>query len=172
MAANTSADSLQKFRAHPEDSGRRFDQYLTATLGTVSRARVQELIEQGKALVNGRAVRASYKLRGDEEITITGPAERPPIRAQAEDIPLEIVYEDDALAVINKPAGMTVHAGSGNEAHNRGTLVNALLHHFGTLSSVSGELRPGIVHRLDKDTSGLMVVAKTDEAHRKVAAQF
>jgi 23S rRNA pseudouridine1911/1915/1917 synthase len=172
MAANTSADSLQIFRVQLEDSGKRLDQYLTAVLGTVSRSRVQELVEQGKALVDGRVVRASHRLRGDEEITILGPAERPPIRAQAEDIPLEIVHEDQALAVINKPAGMTVHAGSGNAEHNRGTLVNALLHHFVSLSSVSGELRPGIVHRLDKETSGLIVVAKTDESHRKLAAQF
>lgn len=172
MAANTSAESFQTFRAHPEDSGKRLDQYLTAALVTVSRARVQELIEQGKALVDQRVVRASYKLHGNENITVTGPAERPRLRAQAEDIPLDIVYEDDVLAVINKPAGMTVHAGSGNEEHNRGTLVNALLHHFSVLSGVSGELRPGIVHRLDKDTSGLIVVAKTDEAHRKLAAQF
>jgi 23S rRNA pseudouridine1911/1915/1917 synthase len=172
MAANSSADSFQVFRIHTEDSGKRLDQYLTAALEAVSRARVQELIEQGKVLVDGRAVRASYKLRGGEKITITGPAERPPIRAHAEDIPLEIVYEDDALTVINKPAGMTVHAGSGNEEHNRGTLVNALLHHFTALSNVGGELRPGIVHRLDKETSGLIVVAKTDEAHRKLAAQF
>src|SRR5262249_30647580 len=166
MAAPTSADSLQTFRAHPEDSGKRLDHYLTTALGNVSRARVQELIEQGKALVDQRVVRASYKLRGNEKITVTGPAERPPIRAQAENIPLDIVYEDDVLALINKPAGMTVHAGSGNDEHNRGTLVNALLHHFSTLSGVSGELRPGIVHRLDKDTSGLIVVAKTDDAHR------
>jgi 23S rRNA pseudouridine1911/1915/1917 synthase len=172
MAANTSADSLQTFRVQLEDSGKRLDQYLTAALGTVSRSRVQELVEQGKALVDGRVVRASYKLRGGEKIAITGPAERPPIRAHAEDIPLEIVYEDDALAVINKPAGMTVHAGSGSPERNRGTLVNALLHHFVSLSSISGELRPGIVHRLDKETSGLIVVAKTDEAHRKLAAQF
>jgi 23S rRNA pseudouridine1911/1915/1917 synthase len=172
MAADTSADSSQVLRIHPEDSGKRLDQYLTTALGTISRARVQELIEQGKALVNGRPARPSYKLRGGEKITITGPAERPPMRAHAEDIPLELVYEDDALAVINKPAGMTVHAGSGNEEHNRGTLVNALLHHFAALSSVGGELRPGIVHRLDKETSGLIVVAKTDEAHRKLAAQF
>jgi 23S rRNA pseudouridine1911/1915/1917 synthase len=172
MAANPSAEALQTFRALPEDSGKRLDQYLTAALVTLSRARVQELIEQGKALVNGHAARASHKLRGDEEITITGPAQRPPIKAQPEDIPLEIVYEDDVVAVINKPAGMTVHAGSGNEEHNRGTLVNALLHHFSTLSSVSGDLRPGIVHRLDKETSGLIVVAKTDDAHRKLAAQF
>src|SRR5690349_1937416 len=117
MAANTSADSLQRFRVSPAEAGKRLDQYLTAALVTVSRARVQELIEQGKALVNGRVARASHKLRGDEEITVTGPAERPPLRAHAEDIPLDIVYEDDVLAVVNKPAGMTVHAGSGNEEH-------------------------------------------------------
>ena len=123
------------------------------------------------------------KLRGGERISIVGPAERPPLRAVAEDIPLDIVYEDDDLAVINKPAGMMVHAGAGatdagtnartnEDRRNRGTLVNALLHHFASLSAVGGELRPGIVHRLDKDTSGLIVVAKNDEAHRKLAAQF
>ena len=92
----------------------------------------------------------------------------------AEDIPLDIVYEDADLAVVNKPAGMMVHAGAGatEDERNRGTLVNALLHHFGQLSSVGGELRPGIVHRLDKATSGLMVVAKSDESHRRLAAQF
>jgi 23S rRNA pseudouridine1911/1915/1917 synthase len=92
----------------------------------------------------------------------------------AEDIPLDIVYEDDDLAVVNKPAGMMVHAGAGetDDQRNRGTLVNALLHHFGQLSSVGGELRPGIVHRLDKATSGLIVVAKSDETHRRLAAQF
>ena len=92
----------------------------------------------------------------------------------AEDIPLDIVFEDADLAVVNKPAGMTVHAGAGatDDERNRGTLVNALLHHFGQLSSVGGELRPGIVHRLDKATSGLLVVAKSDEAHRRLASQF
>src|SRR5205807_2961528 len=99
---------------------------------------------------------------------------RPPLRAIAEDIPLDIVYEDDDLAVINKPAGMMVHAGAGatDDARNRGTLVNALLHYFGALSGVGGELRPGIVHRLDKNTSGLIVVAKNDRAHRKLGEQF
>lgn len=97
----------------------------------------------------------------------------PPLKAAAEDIPLDVVYEDESLAVINKPAGMTVHSGSGrHEAGTRGTLVNALLHRFQTLSNVGGELRPGIVHRLDKETSGLLVVAKTDSAHRKLARQF
>jgi 23S rRNA pseudouridine1911/1915/1917 synthase len=159
-------------------AGQRLDQFLAAHLD-VSRARVQELLRAEKILVNDEPARASVKLRGGECITILGPAPRPPLRAFAEDIPLEIVYEDDDLAVINKPAGMMVHAGAGavdsgtsESAHNRGTLVNALLHHFAGLSAVGGELRPGIVHRLDKDTSGLIVVAKNDEAHRKLAAQF
>jgi 23S rRNA pseudouridine1911/1915/1917 synthase len=97
-----------------------------------------------------------------------------PLRAIAENIPLDIVYEDDDLAVINKPSGMMVHAGAGatEDARNRGTLVNALLHRFGKLSEVGGDLRPGIVHRLDKQTSGLIVVAKNDEAHRRLSAQF
>ena len=103
-----------------------------------------------------------------------GEAQRAPLKAIAEEIPLDIVYEDDDLAVINKPAGMMVHAGAGatDDARNRGTLVNALLHHLASLSGVGGELRPGIVHRLDKETSGLIVVAKNDEAHRKLSAQF
>jgi 23S rRNA pseudouridine1911/1915/1917 synthase len=99
--------------------------------------------------------------------------ELPPLKAFPEDIPLEVVYEDESLAVINKPAGMSVHAGSGkNEAGNRGTMVNALLHRFSRLSQIGGELRPGIVHRLDKETSGLVIVAKSDLAHRRLAEQF
>ena len=133
---------------------------------------MQELIEQDKVRVNGSSARASLKLRGDELIEIIGEPERPPLRAVPEDIPLDIVYEDEYLAVVNKPAGMMVHAGAGDEEQNRGTLVNALLFRFQNLSAVGGEARPGIVHRLDKDTSGLMVVAKTDEIHRKLAAQF
>jgi 23S rRNA pseudouridine1911/1915/1917 synthase len=157
-----------------EDAGRRLDQFLTARLDSVSRARVQELIAAGKALVNDAAAKASLKLRGGERITIQGEAQRAPIKAMAEEILLEIVYEDDDLAVIDKPAGMMVHAGAGatDDARNRGTLVNALLHHMATLSGVGGELRPGIVHRLDKETSGLILVAKKDDAHRKLSAQF
>ena len=172
MSGKASAGPTQLFQATPEDSGKRLDQYLAAAMESVSRARVQELIDRGKVLVNQKTPRASYKLRGDERIAISGPAERAPIRAVAENIPLDIVYEDAVLAVIDKPAGMTVHAGSGSDEHNRGTLVNALLHRFASLSGVNGEIRPGIVHRLDKDTSGLIVVAKNDEAHRKLSAQF
>jgi 23S rRNA pseudouridine1911/1915/1917 synthase len=133
---------------------------------------VQELIAQDKVRVNGAVARASLKLRGNEVIEALGEAERPPLKATAEDIPLDIVYEDEHLAVVNKPAGMIVHAGAGGEERNRGTLVNALLFRFQQLSALGGEARPGIVHRLDKDTSGLMVVAKSDEIHRKLAAQF
>jgi 23S rRNA pseudouridine1911/1915/1917 synthase len=156
-----------------EDAGQRLDQFLTAQLD-VSRARVQQLISEQKILVNGECARSSLKLRGGERITVVGPAARPPIRAIAEDIPLEILYEDEDVAIVNKPAGMMVHAGAGatDDVRNRGTLVNALLHHFSTLSGVGGDARPGIVHRLDKETSGLVIVAKNDEAHRKLAAQF
>jgi 23S rRNA pseudouridine1911/1915/1917 synthase len=155
------------------NAGQRLDQFLASHLN-VSRARVQELIGTGKILLNHAPAKASLKLRGGEQISIVGPADRPPLHAVAEDIPLDIIYEDDDLAIVNKSAGMMVHAGAGvsDDARNRGTLVNALLHHFSALSVVGGEMRPGIVHRLDKETSGLIVVAKNDESHRKLAAQF
>jgi len=158
----------------PEDAGKRLDQLLAARLESVSRARVQEMIAEGKVLVNDAPAKASFKLRGGERISVLGEAHRAPLKAVAEEIPLDLVYEDDDLAVINKPAGMMVHAGAGatDDARNRGTLVNALLHHLKRLSGVGGELRPGIVHRLDKETSGLIVVAKKDDAHRKLSAQF
>ncbi|MFZ0795802.1 MAG: RluA family pseudouridine synthase [Candidatus Korobacteraceae bacterium] len=158
----------------PEAAGQRLDQFLAEQISDVSRARVQQMLREEKALVNGAIAKSSLKLRGGEQITILGAAQRPPLRAIAEDIPLDIVYEDDDLAVVNKPAGMMVHAGAGatDDERNRGTLVNALLHRLGALSEVGGELRPGIVHRLDKETSGLIIVAKNDVAHRKLAAQF
>jgi 23S rRNA pseudouridine1911/1915/1917 synthase len=167
--------------ASPDAVGQRLDQYLAIQLSEVnhtevSRARVQQLIAKGEVLVNGTAAKASQRLKGngEEQITVTGPPHAPPLRAMAEEIALDIVYEDDDLAIVNKPAGMMVHAGAGatDDARNRGTLVNALLHHFGTLSAVGGDLRPGIVHRLDRATSGLMVVAKNDESHRRLAKQF
>jgi 23S rRNA pseudouridine1911/1915/1917 synthase len=158
----------------PEDAGKRLDQFLAARLDSVSRARVQEMIAEGKVLVNDAPAKPSLKLRGGERISVLGEAQRAPLKAIAEEIPLDIVYEDEDLAVIDKPAGMMVHAGAGatDDARNRGTLVNALLHHMASLSKVSGELRPGIVHRLDKETSGLIVVAKNDDAHRKLSSQF
>jgi 23S rRNA pseudouridine1911/1915/1917 synthase len=157
-----------------EQAGQRLDQYLSAQLENTSRVRVQQLIAEAKVLVDAKPAKSSMRLRGEEAITILGEVTLPPLRAIAEDIALDIVYEDDDLVVVNKPAGMMVHAGAGatEAARNRGTLVNALLHRFGQLSQVGGELRPGIVHRLDKETSGLIAVAKNDEAHRKLAAQF
>ena len=158
-------------------AGQRVDLFLTTQLPDTSRARVQRLIAEGKALVNHAPAKPSLKLKGGETITIFGDPEPPPLRAIAEDIPLEVLYEDADLAVVNKPAGMMVHAGAGasEDARNRGTLVNALLHRFarqGGLSAVGGETRPGIVHRLDKDTSGLILIARNDAAHRNLARQF
>src|SRR5579883_2133555 len=157
-----SQKSPETFSVRAEEAGARLDQYLAAK------------IAEGLVQVDGKAAKASLRLRGGEDIRVHGPAAVEPLRAMAEDIPLDIVYEDEDLAVIDKRAGMMVHAGAGatEDARNRGTLVNALLHRFGALSGVGGELRPGIVHRLDKQTSGLMGVAKNDEAHRKLAAQF
>jgi 23S rRNA pseudouridine1911/1915/1917 synthase len=163
----------QTLSVSADAAGIRLDQWLVSQLPDVSRVRVQQLIEQKKILINGKSPKASMKLRGGEEIIITDSVELPPLRAFAEDIPLDVVYEDESIAVINKPAGMSVHAGSGKgEAGNRGTMVNALLHRFNRLSEIGGELRPGIVHRLDKETSGLVLVAKSDLAHRKLAEQF
>jgi len=157
-----------------EDAGKRLDQFLVSRIANTSRARVQQLISEEQVLVNDAAAKASLRLRGGERISILAEVKPPPLRAMAEEIPLDIVYEDDDLSVVNKAAGMMVHAGAGatEDERNRGTLVNALLHRFGQLSGVGGELRPGIVHRLDKATSGLIVVAKNDEIHRKLAAQF
>ena len=157
-----------------EAAGQRLDQFLAAQIPDTSRARVQLLLEEGQALVNNAQCKPSLKLKGGETITILGDPAPPPLRAMAEDIPLDIIYEDDDLAVINKPAGMMVHAGAGatDDDRNRGTLVNALLHHFTQLSEVGGEARPGIVHRLDKETSGLILVARNDVAHRNLAKQF
>jgi 23S rRNA pseudouridine1911/1915/1917 synthase len=162
------------FHVDKSAAGQRLDQFLVAHLTDVSRARVQELIAQQKVSVAGSPAKASRKLRLGEKVEITGEAVRPPLKAVAEDIPLDVVFEDKYLAVINKPAGMMVHAGAAKaeSASNRGTLVNALLHRFGKLAQAGHSLRPGIVHRLDKETSGLIIVAKDDVTHRKLQEQF
>jgi 23S rRNA pseudouridine1911/1915/1917 synthase len=167
-------DPLVRIDVLPEHAGVRLDQFLVSRLPEVSRVRVQQLLEQRKILLNGGSAKPSLKLKGGERIEIVGQVQPAPLRAMAEDIPLEVAYEDRDLAVINKPAGMLVHAGAGTgeDPRNRGTLVNALLYRFRTLSEAGGDLRPGIVHRLDKDTSGLLVVAKNDFAHRKLSEQF
>lgn len=148
----------------------RLDLYLTDKLEDLTRSRLQKLIESGAVLVNeNAATKSGTKLRAGDIIEINVP-DPVPLEAMAEDIPLDIVFEDENLLVINKPAGMVVHPGAGVE---RGTLVNAVLHHAGgSLSSIGGVIRPGIVHRLDKDTSGLIMVAKNDLAHNHLAAQL
>jgi 23S rRNA pseudouridine1911/1915/1917 synthase len=158
----------------PEAAGQRLDHFIATQLDGVSRSRVQLLLDQGDVLVNGANVKASLKLRGGEQIVVTGEPHPAPLKATAEDIPLDVVFEDAHLAVVNKPAGMMVHAGAGenDDARSRGTLVNALLHRFKSLSATGGDLRPGIVHRLDKDTSGLIIVAKSDVAHAALGELF
>lgn len=155
-------------KAAGSDRGKRLDAFLHEKLPEYSRTRLQSWIREGRVRVDGAAARPSGAIRGSEEIDVA-PGKMPALRAEAEAIPLSVLYEDDGVVVIDKPAGMVVHAGAG--AHS-GTLVNALLHRFGALSSVGGDLRPGIVHRLDRFTSGALVVAKTDSAHRDLAAQF
>lgn len=155
-------------RAKPEDFGMRLDRFLTEKLPEISRSQIQRMIEGSGIQVNGREARPSLRIRGTEVITIF-PREVPSTELHPEPIPLEVLYEDEDLAVINKPAGLAVHSGAGMHG---GTLVNALLYHFGQLSSGGNIQRPGIVHRLDKGTSGLLVVAKSDFAHLQLSRQF
>jgi 23S rRNA pseudouridine1911/1915/1917 synthase len=151
-----------------EDRGKRLDAFLHERLPEFSRSRLQSWIRESRVTVAGRAEKPSYQLRGIETIHVE-PASLPPLRATAESIPLTVLYEDESAVVIDKPAGMVVHAGAGVHA---GTVVNALLGRFNALSTIGGDLRPGIVHRLDRFTSGVLLVAKTDAAHRDLALQF
>jgi len=155
--------------ATPEDSGARLDRFIATSCPELSRTRVQELIESGLVLIDGAPARkGSQHIRGTEKITLETP-ERPAIIAEPESIPLDVLYEDDDVIVINKSAGMTVHAGAGTIS---GTLVNALLGRGQSLSSGGDALRPGIVHRLDKETSGVILVAKNDASHAKLGEAF
>ena len=156
----------ETFELHADTSGERLDTLLAARAPGLSRARVQQLIKAGEARVNDLVEKASYRVQAGDVVTLTIPAPVAPPDVLPEDIPLEIVYQDADLLVINKPTGLVVHPGAGNW---HGTLVNALLHQVRDLSGIGGELRPGIVHRLDKDTSGLLLVAKHDIAHRALA---
>jgi 23S rRNA pseudouridine1911/1915/1917 synthase len=152
----------------PGDEGKRLDVWLAAALPHLSRARIQGLIGEGRIRVDGTPARASTRVRAGRTVSVSIPV---PVEAvpQPEDIPLDVVYEDAHLLVVNKPAGLVVHPGAGTP---RGTLVNALLRRVRDLSGVGGVIRPGIVHRLDRGTSGLLVVAKDDATHRALAAQF
>jgi 23S rRNA pseudouridine1911/1915/1917 synthase len=155
-------------RAAASDKGKRLDAFLHERLPEFSRSRLQSWIRQARVQVDHSPAKASYLIRGAETIDCEAAA-LPPLKAEAEAIDLTVLYEDDGVVAIDKRAGMVVHAGAGV---HRGTVVNALLHRFASLSSVGGELRPGIVHRLDRFTSGVLLVAKTDAAHRDLAAQF
>ena len=166
---DSSADhEIRAFHVNENDAGTRLDAYLAGHIEGWSRARLRRLIEDGDVLVDGALSKPAYKLRPDDQIEIElGPP--PPARFTPENIPLEVVYEDDDLIVVNKRAGMVVHPAAGIES---GTLANALAFHFQQLSSQAGSIRAGIVHRLDKDTSGLLVVAKNEEVHERLADQF
>jgi 23S rRNA pseudouridine1911/1915/1917 synthase len=156
------------FFAEKANAGERLDHYLQTQMSGYSRARLQAWIKGGLVLVDGAPAKPSTILRGGERIEVS-PAEPPPLKAEPEDAPIEILYEDASVIAVNKPAGLVVHAGAGTHS---GTLVNRLVHHFSALSSMGGDLRPGIVHRLDRGTSGVMLVARTDAAHRALAGQF
>ena len=155
--------------AGPEAAGERLDSFLAARLPGLTRSAAARLIETGQVLVDGKPARKSAKLAGGETVEVTLP-DPEPADTLPQDIPLDVVYEDDDVIVVNKPSGLVVHPAPG---HPDGTLVNALLHHCGgSLSGVGGELRPGIVHRIDRDTSGLIIAAKNDAAHQALAAQL
>jgi len=161
---------LSKVLFHVEEPGTRLDLYLSKCLTAYSRTQLQKLIKTNHVTVDGVIKRPGYRLEGGEWIQVELPEfPQTPIRVEPQDIPLSVVYEDEDIVIINKPAGLVVHPGTGNPD---GTLVNALVYHFRSLSSVYGPLRPGIVHRLDRDTSGLMVVAKNNAAHVNLSDQF
>ena len=159
---------VHRFTVGPQLRGERLDRAVASTLSELSRSRVQALLEDGRVLVDGRPGRASVRLKGGEQVEVSIPPPEPAI-PEPEDLPLTVLQEDRDLLVLDKPAGLVVHPAAG---HARGTLVNALLHHVRGLSGVGGVLRPGIVHRLDKETSGCLVVAKNDAALRALQRAF
>jgi 23S rRNA pseudouridine1911/1915/1917 synthase len=159
---------LRRFQVGAPSAGTRLDLFLVAACSDLSRARIQKRIEEGGVRINGIAAKRSHAVRAGEEVTIEVPEPRA-VAMEPEAIPLSILYEDSELIAIDKPAGLVVHPAPG---HPSGTLVNALLHHVRDLKGIGGELRPGIVHRLDRDTSGVLLVAKTDRAHQLLSRQM
>jgi 23S rRNA pseudouridine1911/1915/1917 synthase len=159
---------IRRFRVGSPSAGTRLDVFLAGACSDMSRSRLQKLIADGAVRVNGGSARRSHVVRAGEEISVDVPEPRE-VALEAEDIPLSILYEDDHLLAIDKPPGLVVHPAPG---HSSGTLVNALLHHVRDLAGIGGELRPGIVHRLDRDTSGVLLVAKTDRAHQMLSRQM
>ena len=159
---------MNKFIVSEEYVGNRIDKYLSIVLTDFSRTRISSLIEEGNVFVNDKESKGSYKVKLNDEVSINIP-EVKELEINKEDIPLDIVYEDDDILIINKPQGMVVHPSNGHYEH---TLVNAILYHCHDLSGINGVTRPGIVHRIDKDTSGLICVAKNDAAHHALAEQL
>lgn len=159
---------IEEYVFAPKAPGLRLDLCIAGQGLEISRSQAQKLIEDGLVEVSGVARKANYRIRPGETVRMLVPAPGP-VKAAAQDIPVAILYEDEYIVVVDKPAGMVVHPASGNLD---GTLVNALLHHCGKLSSVGGDMRPGVVHRIDKDTSGVIVLAKDDRAHMKLADAF
>ncbi len=159
---------LRRFQVGSPSAGTRLDLFLAATCSDLSRSRIQKLIAEGAVRAGGAAAKRSHVVRAGEEVTIEVPDPRE-TTVEAEDIPLSILYEDEHMLAIDKPPGLVVHPAPG---HASGTLVNALLHHVRDLAGIGGELRPGIVHRLDRDTSGVLLVAKTDRAHQLLSRQM
>ena len=164
------SDYILTVTATPEDAGSRLDAFIGCNTDELSRSYAVRLIEKGLVSVNGKPVTSKKHAIADGDVVTIEIPEPEPLEIKAENIPLDIVYEDDDVAVINKPRGMVVHPGPGNPS---GTLVNAIMYHMGdSLSSINGVIRPGIVHRIDKDTSGLLMIAKNDKAHESLAAQL
>ncbi len=159
---------MNKFIVTEEYAGNRIDKYLSIVLTDFSRTRISALIEEGNVFVNNKESKGSYKVKVNDEVSVDIP-EVKELEINKEDIPLDIVYEDDDILIINKPQGMVVHPSNGHYEH---TLVNAILYHCHNLSGINGVTRPGIVHRIDKDTSGLICVAKNDAAHHALAEQL
>ena len=162
------SEPAQTFLVSESEGGQRLDRVVASRLPEISRTRIQELIETGLILLDGRPAKGAQRVRAGQRVEVEA-RQRPPVRAEAESIPLEVLYEDEDVIAVNKPAGMTVHAGAGNL---RGTLVNALLGRGQALSQSNDLLRPGIVHRIDKETSGVLLVAKNDAAHAKLGEAF
>ncbi len=160
--------AVRRFQVGQPSAGSRLDRFLAATCSDLSRSRIQKLIEEGAVRLGGAPARPSHVVRAGEEVSVEVPEPRA-VEIEAEEIPLSILYEDEHLLAIDKPPGLVVHPSPG---HGSGTLVNALLHHVRDLTGIGGELRPGIVHRLDRDTSGVLLVAKTDLAHASLSRQM
>lgn len=160
--------TLLSFSVRPEDKGKRLDVYLSETDPALSRSQIVRLIDDGKVQVNNKRIKSSYRTKPHDHITVEIPPPAP-LELKPEKVAFEVIYEDEDIMVLSKPAGVVVHPGAG---HKEGTLVHGLLEHCQTLSGIGGVLRPGIVHRLDRDTSGLLVVAKSDRAHQQLSGQF